>query len=307
MPLSLFIFLLFPLISFRAEGVSSERCQTAIRKSVSKGQQNPGSTNVISNHPEQIDFLDQAIFLAPPQPSAEEKTNVQNKTRKTKAEKIQAEKDFLLAFQRRNKANMNELIRQFPFLKKIRFTDSFLLEEIPIIDRQWCPRGWSPLQIASYKKDLDLLEFLLSLDMEFRAKKKPGGESLESNPLHIAIRRDFREGAKKILSHAKLIRFGHRNRFVDEKDHLKKTPWYLAVQKDIQNRILRYTNIVGRYKPSGHASSYTPKGPKDGYQIAMATREPDIIRQAHRYLVAPNYEKYKLLREESSRPNLTPP
>ena len=243
----------------------------------------------------------------PPPPKKSTNPQAQKKKKRlSQEEKRQAETNFLLAFQTQNYPYMFDLVQEFPFLKAIRFKEAGAFEDIPKEDHHLCPEGFSPLQIASYKKDLELLDFLLNLDMEFRAKKRPGGESLESNPLHIALKRDFKEGVKRILSHAGFSPFGLKNRFIDEKDHLKKTPWSLAIEKDLQTRTLRYTNLVGFYRPSGYVSSYTSKGPRDGYEIARDTGESALIEQAYRWLKAPNYKKYQRIRQESSRPPLKP-
>ena len=136
-----------------------------------------------------------------PQTSKGPASPPKKKKRLSQEEKRQAETNFLLAFQSRNYAYMSDLLQEFPFLKKVRFKNSRAFADIPESDYYLCPEGWSPLHIASYKKDLELLDFLLNLDLEFRAKKRPGGESLESNPLHIALKRDFKAGVKNILSH----------------------------------------------------------------------------------------------------------
>lgn len=307
----IFIFFSVSFLWFSIPSTSKENtreCLKAVREGGSV-QLSFVFTEAPSGQPEQINLFNQTRDLAPPSVALPESpvSSFENVPAPYRIRKAQAEKDFLLAFQRRDKIDMSLLIEQFPFLKGIRFTDPSLLEEISEFDRHWCPKGWSPLQIASYRKDSDMLDFLLTIGMDFRTKKRQGGESLESNPLHIAIRRDFKEGAKRILSHAKFIPFGTRNRFIDEKDHRKKTPWCLAVQKDRQNQILRYTNIVGSYEPSGLVKCYTLVGAKDGFQIAIASQEWPLIRQAYRYLVAPDYDSYRHMREEYPHIDLKPP
>ena len=224
-----------------------------------------------------------------------------------------AEMDFLLAFKGRNAMGMISLIKEFPFLKDTRFKDPSVLDQIPEKHRYWCPRGWSPAQIASYIRDIDLLNFVLSLEMNIRSMKKTGGESVESNPLHISIQRDFKEGAIRILEFAGKTPYGRRGRFIDEKDGLKQTPWHLAIQRDIINGIERdmenqivhhkiyYMDIVGRYEPSRLVSSYTLRGDRDGFEAAYDTGIPIVKRKADKYLVAPNYDHYKEVRENSFR------
>ena len=229
--------------------------------------------------------------------------------RTSKLQKQQAQEDFLRAFKNNEAVEMIRLVKEFPFLKTVRFTDPYLLGRIEKKDLNWCPKGWSPAQIASYIRDIELLNFVvIELGMDIRSMKAPGGETVESNPLHIAIRKDFKVGAKSLLDYVGLQSFGFvRNRFVDEKDHLKRTPWFLAVEKDLANRRIRYISLVGRYGPSGYVKSYTFNGVKDGYEIAYATGEDTIIARAHRFLIAPKYDHYREIERESRRPRLRPP
>ena len=230
------------------------------------------------------------------------------KGRLTKQRKEEITQDFLTAFKSENFVDMRNLVMEFPFLRKVRIKDPAALKGIAGKDRHWCPRGWSPLGIAAYKKQLDLFKFLLSLAMDIRTIKKQGGESVESNPLHISLRRGFREGVVDVLEYAGYVRFGtESNRFIDEKDHQKLTPWALAIERDSIHRKIRYIRIVGEYRPSGYVSSYTSRGPMDGYEIAKATGSDNVVQYAKMYLVAPKYRKYKEIRRNSPRPDLKRP
>ena len=235
-------------------------------------------------------------------------SEVKRKKRLTKQQKKKAKQDFLTAFKNENLLDMKRLVEEFPFLKEVRFTDPAVLEGIHEKDRRWCPKGWGPLQIAAYKKQGALFDFLLSLDMNVRTIKKPGNVSIENNSLHISIKRNFRVGAIKVLEYVGLVRFGmEANRFIDEKDHMKMTPWALAVKRDSIRRRINYIKIVGEYNPSGYVKSYTLSGPRDGYEIADATGSDVVKQYADMYLVAPQYFKYKEIRESSLRPDLKAP
>lgn len=251
---------------------------------------------------DQISNYDLSLF--------QEAIEVNPRRRVLRQEKEQAKQDFLAAFKNSSILSMIRLVREFPFLKTVRYSnDPYLLSRIREKDLKWCPKGWSPIQIASYIKDIELLNFLLGLDMDVYSIKRPGGENLESNPLHIAIKKDFKEGAMAILHHVGFQKFGSiPRRFIDEKDHLKQTPWLLAVKNDLDRQRIHYILLIGRYKPSGYVKSYTSNGgPKDGYEIARSTRVGIIINMAQRFLVAPNYKHYQEIRRESPRPDLTPP
>ncbi len=80
---------------------------------------------------------------------------------------------------------------------------------------------------------------------------------------------------------------------IDEKDQNKKTPWALAIEKDVETDTIRFTPLIGQYHPSGYVESYTPYGPRDGYELATATKQSQIVRIAYRYLKAPNYGEHK--------------
>ena len=163
--------------------------------------------------------------------------------RNKRVTKQQVQQNLLTAFMNRNFTDMANVVKEFPFLKKekIRFTDPSLLERIPMEHRRWCSKGWGLLQIVAYEKDFKLLDFLLDLDMNVRTISALGGVSVESNPLHISIRRDFKAGAERVLEYVGKVPFGEvKNRFIDEKDHMKLTPWFLAVVRDSKYRNIRY-------------------------------------------------------------------
>ena len=242
-------------------------------------------------NPQELESKKPILSILP----GESHQNIKPSSRLTQKRKEEATAEFLEAFERKDFKKIKSLIIQFPFLKAVRFKNpSFINRSVEKTDRIWCPEGWGPLQLATYTKDLQTLDWLLKLDFNVRTKKKTGGVSLESNPLHIAIKRNFPIGAKKILEHENYVPFGkNKNRFIDEKNHNKQTAWALAVQKDIERRRLRYTLLIGRYHPSGYVESYSVNGPKDGYEIARDTGEQVIIDLARKYLVAPNYEEHK--------------
>ena len=112
----------------------------------------------------------------------------------------------------------------------------------------------APLQIAGYRRTPCLLLFFLSLGFDSRTKKRRGGVSLESNSVHISVKRDFLEGIEIILDPEtdRKISLKGPKRLIDEKNHLKQTPWILA------NENFRHNNgqgtaiveAVGRYRPS---------------------------------------------------------
>ena len=202
-----------------------------------------------------------------------------NKSRLTKKEK--AKKDFMGAFLKNDNQAMSEIVKEH--------------------QEQWMPVGWSPLQLAAYEKNINQLKFFLNLGFKPRTKKRQGGNSFEHNPLHIAIKMDFKEGAQTILKYIGYMPMHSRiRRFVDEKDNNKQTPWVLAIQADMRTRTLRFINIVGRFHPSGYVLSFV-KGrsePVDGYEYARKTGEPKVIQAANNYLIASNYNTYKEHREE---------
>ena len=294
--MSIFIFVFLSLfISFQSQAFGKQDCLTLFHKE--------SGHSLNQNKPT---LWENSFGLAQHLPLFRTALEVRQRPRLTKQQKQQAEKDFALAFKRRESITMASLIAEFPFLKKIRFTDPSILEQIPENHRHWCPRGWSPTQIASYTKDLDLLHFMLALKMDIRTLKEAGALSVENNPLHIAIKVGFKEGAKMILEFVGKTPFGTRNRFIDEKDQLKQTPWYMAINKDMELRRISYISVVGNYGPSAHVSSYTSRGPRDGYEVAIDTEIPEIISRTH-YLKAHNYEHYKGIRRNSPRPDIKRP
>ena len=212
----------------------------------------------------------------------------------------QITQNFLESFHARDTTQIKELVLKHPFLKKVRFPidQSSIQKE----HQHWMPEGWTPPQMASYLKDLELLSLFLELDFNLRTKKKTGGVSVEDNPLHIAIKRNFLEGAKSILNHVGPVRFGIRNRFIDEKTHDKYTTWALTIQHYQKYRELNFINLVGKYQPSGYTESYDKDIPKDGYKLANETGSSEVIDLASRYLIAPKYEHYREIKQKYPNP-----
>ena len=226
----------------------------------------------------------------------------------SKEEKEALSKEFLYHYDKKDKESMEALVTQNPFLKNIRIPlPDYVLIKFPK-QMGWFDAeiGWTPLQMASYNRDLDLLKFFLKLGFPYKAKKKKGGISVEYNPLHIAIVRDFPEGAKSILSEAGLQKLGFHTgqRFIDEKDAKKRTPWTLAVFQDMKNKQTQFVHIIGRYEPSGYVESYIYDSPLDGYKVAGKYGSSIIIHLANVYLKAPNYKKYTDIKESSRRGKL---
>lgn len=227
---------------------------------------------------------------------------------KTKKEEEQRQR-FLLAFKSKNPTEMKDLVTKFPNLKEVRFTS----EEIPEWEPDWEQESWSPTQFAAHEKDLELLNFFLDLDMDIRSRKKPGGESLENNPLHISFDKEFKKGIVRILKHMKLVPFDEeRDRLIDEKDLLKQTIWYKAIKS---GKIL-YVHEIGKHEPSGHVESYTEDGRRlDGLEIAKLTQDKSIkdlanlIDLANEYLKTKEgkYFEYKVRKLDNPHTRVQPP
>ena len=233
-----------------------------------------------------------------------QKLSKSNKKKYSKAEKKKISQDFLQSFYKKDKPSMRRLVLKHPFLKAIRMpVPTSVLQSRSCYDCFDLDIGWTPLQMASYNKDLDLLEFLLELDFEYKTKKGKGAVSLEYNPLHIAIITDFFEGAKSILLKSGLEKFGRHKgrRFIDEKTGDKMTPWALAVFQDLKNKRVEFVHLIGSYEPSGYVESSVLKQPIDGYVVAQEYGGRGMYRLAKKYLKAPNYEKYMNIKEKSVR------
>ena len=232
-----------------------------------------------------------------PQKTFGQKSSVVKKQALTRK---QIKQNFLSAFQSRDIKQLKELVLKQPFLKKTRWP----VEQSPVHKehQNWIAEGWTPLQIASYLKDLELLNLFLELDFNVRTKKKTGGVSIEDNALHIAIKRNFLEGAESLLNHMGFVRFGRRNRFIDEKTHDKYTPWALAIQHYEKYGNLDFIRLIGRHQPSGYTESYDSGIPKDGYVLANETRSSEVIRMANMYLIAPKYEHYREIKQNHPYP-----
>lgn len=227
----------------------------------------------------------------------------QKKTRYSKKEKELLSQTFFDFFYKKDKRSIKSLVSAHPFLRNAR-TPLPLQVLNSSAYRSWfdLEAGWTPLQIAAYNKDLDLLKFLLDMGFNYRAKKERGGVSTEYNPLHIAISADFKKGAESILQAAGLQKFKEErggNRFIDEKTGDKQTPWALAVFKDVRNKTVEFIPLIGKYEPSGYVESYILNEPMDGYLLAERYGGPGIHKLALKYLKAPNYDKYMEIKNNS--------
>ena len=232
------------------------------------------------------------------------KTSSQN-TKKQKSKKLsKTEKEYKITvqlYQAIEKRDFNSIIflsDKFPFLKEIRFNDSnFINKNIHKDHQHLCPEGWSPVQLATYKRDIELLKMFLNLNFAFRTKKRQGGVSLEYNPLHIAIKIDFTQGAQYILNHTYKSIFNEKkgHRFIDEKTHYKQTPFALAVEESQKTQFtqLAFIKLITRVGISGYVESYFKDRLMDAYQIAEFTEHPEIQSLVRQFARAPNYNEYK--------------
>ena len=232
------------------------------------------------------------------------KTSSQN-TKKQKPKKLsKTEKEYKITvqlYQAIEKRDFNSIIvlsDKFPFLKEIRFNDpNFINKNIHKDHQHLCPEGWSPVQLAAYKRDIELLKMLLNLKFAVRTKKRQGGVSLEYNPLHIAIKIDFIEGAQYILNHAYRSIFNEKkgHRFIDEKTHYKQTPFALAVEESQKTKFtqLAFIKLITRVGISGYVESYFKDKLMDAYQIAEFTEHPEIQALVGQFARAPNYNEHK--------------
>ncbi len=227
------------------------------------------------------------------------------KTKKTlpKVGLLKEKRDLIQYFRTSDIGNLRLSLTLYPQLKNLRWTrEEFpnFFKQMSVVDYQWCPKGWGLSQLAAYFKKPEVLSLFLNSDVNIRTKKKQGGESLEDNALHISLKRNFKEGIDIILKHKKPERFGKvRSRFIDEKSYDKKTPWFLAIRRDVKYKNTLFTNLIGQREPSGYVQSYViGRGARDGFEVASSTRDNQFITLAHRYLqISQNYGEYKELKQ----------
>ena len=211
-----------------------------------------------------------------------------------------------------NLKNIKQTLINYPSLKNIRLTKEDtprLLSRIRETNLNWCPKGWGLLHLAAYFKKPELLDLLLELGVNIRTKKRKGGESIEDNVLHVSIKRNFKEGVDTIFKHYPKERFGQvRRRFIDEKTRDKKTPWFLAIRRDVHFKNTLFTNLIGQYGPSGHVESYViGRGAKDGFETARATHNDSIIILSNRYLqISQNYKEQKAMKQRAGKRTMPP-
>ena len=234
--------------------------------------------------------------------SFKEKTQKREPSKKqTHLSKKERGKKLVQAFNDKNFQEIEDLVKIYPDLKNIRITDtSFLNEKIELKDQDWSPRGWGLLQLASYSKDIEMLDKLLQLDFPIRTNKVKN-RSIESNSLHIALRKNFQEGVSRILKQSGYVPYGKRGRFIDEKDHNTITPWIRAIIMDQRNEDDNhsFTELIGSFKPSAHVESRNLNGDLvDAWQMALKTQDPMIKDIAKRALggLKTTYGEYKEMR-----------
>ena len=228
------------------------------------------------------------------------------KHRLTKQKLFEKKAEILEAVENSNLPQLRQLLEQYPQLKDLRWNQhtypSFFSKMGE--DYKWCPKGWGLLQIAAYLKEPNLLNLFLNLDVNIRTQKRKGGESIEDNALHISLRQNYRQGIEIIFSHVPRERFGSKKqRFIDEKSHDKKTPWFLAIKRDREYKKIIFTHMIGQYEPSGFVESYIiGRGPRDGFEIAKSTGNKKFINLSRKYLRrSANYKKYKDMKMRSGK------
>ena len=122
--------------------------------------------------------------------------------------------------------------------------------------------------------------------MDLHAKKLPGGNSVEYNPLHISIPGRVFSRGKTDPETCRNRAFWSQRRLIDEKDPLKRTPWYLAILKDSERRVMKLTLLIAKRKPSGYVKSLNAMGAaKNGFQIAEETGSANV-KQNRRYVLS---------------------
>ena len=96
--------------------------------------------------------------------------------------KIDVTNNFVKAFRNRDFIQMNNLVKDFPFLKSLRIkTNSLFLKdyiEDPTVLKRF-PEGISFPTIAVYKRDLEMLNNCLEMGLEIRTIKRKGRGSIE--------------------------------------------------------------------------------------------------------------------------------
>ena len=228
-----------------------------------------------------LDFSKKAEEI--PEKSNDSKLGKKSLTRAER--KIKISEEFLHKVLTKDFNEVGELIKKHPFLKdrKVRFDYNQIRDYIKPEHQNWCPRGWGVTQIASYLKEHDMLDFLLSAGVNPRTLKKTGGVSIENNALHIAIRRVDEQGVKLIFSHKDLMeKTKSKGHFIDEKNTDQKTPLYLAVMTQFQNSEI--VDDVLNQNPSGEVEIPTKNGNLDGIDIIRRIKNPLIRETAQRRL-----------------------
>lgn len=192
---------------------------------------------------------------------------------------------------------LQDLVKTYPAITNVRITDQeFLKKHVNRKHLHWCPEGWSVLQLVTYHKSPDILEFIFKLGFKnVRTKKKNwGAPNMEHNPLHISIKRNWSEGVSFFFTYAKYVMTAkERQAFINEKNQDQMTPWALAVEHDRYEDPVkaRMVHRVGRQNPSGFALSYYYGSVFDGFEIAKYSGNEEIIRLANMYLVAHHYQE----------------
>ena len=123
----------------------------------------------------------------------------------------------------------------------------------------WFPNGITASQWAAYYGDLYLVDLLLDLGFEYRAKEFYG-EIIEYNPLHVAIKMGYFDIAQLILKKEDLLsrqslffpwwNMENSIRLIDEVTNDKQTPWLLALIRWKETGDIKWPQLIASYQPS---------------------------------------------------------
>ena len=206
-----------------------------------------------------------------------------------------------------------ELITKNPFLKNknIRFTSGSLIDRISEKDKAWAPRGWGVLQLMAYFENLKMLDTLLDLGVDIRTQKRTGGVSVESNALHIAIKKQDFEAVELILGNYNITKkIKSKGHFIDEKDQDKMTAFALSIitLDSFGQYNIPIIRRVAENQPSGNVE--VPIFSKrlfrfqllDGFELANRTGNKEIRQVAYKQLVR-SVDYFQNKRKKQNNPN----
>lgn len=213
----------------------------------------------------------------------------------------------------KEKKQLIDLINIYPYLKKkeVRFLeedypDSPLWNYLTSTQYESFGAGLGMLHITALLKEVILLESLLKAGVEYRSIRTIKKGYIENNILHIGLKIGSISVVNTVLNNVPIERFGIvTNRFIDEKDPHKQTPWHVSLVRFGKSKNPAFMKVLENHRPSGEVETLYQGRPINGTNLSWHFGEQAILFAKKILVVGKNHGEY--VRKKEAYGNRTKP